>query len=311
MANDFATVADHLADAHDLAHNELEQLKESAPLLSRLPVVFPSNGDEHKYSVITQRPAAGFRSENAGRGADHAVDSVLTAALKILDYTSAVDKAVADAWRKGRADYVARDKMLCMKDAMFRMELQILSGTTNGGAAGGFAGLPENGNIDGIADDMVVNAGGTTASTGSSFYFLRVNEEEIAAIMTEEIEEQETIVQALQDSSQQPYTAYYTPGEAWAGLQYGSKFSCGRICNLTEESGKGLTDDLIYSLLAKFPAGKGPNLAVCSQRSAEQLRASRTATNVTGAPAPMPEFVGANIPLITSDGCGDTEAILS
>ena len=53
-----------------------------------------------------------------------------------------------------------------------------------------------------------------------------------------------------------------------------------------------------------------PNLIVCNQASLEMLRAARTATNATGAPAPMPTEV-TGIPVVTTDALTSTEAIIS
>ena len=81
-----------------------------------------------------------------------------------------------------------------------------------------------------------------------------------------------------------------------------------RIKKLTADSGKGLTDALIYSALAKFPTGVRPDVMFCSRRSLHQLRNSRTATNQTGAPAPIPTEVE-GIPIVPTDSLSDIEAL--
>ena len=104
------------------------------------------------------------------------------------------------------------------------------------------------------------------------------------------------------------YPAYYTPASVWLGLQMGGAYSVGRIANLTEDSGKGLTDDLIADLLSQFPAGRQPSVLCMSRRSLKQLQISRTATNATGAPAPFPtEAFG--VPIIVTDALINTEAL--
>ena len=106
------------------------------------------------------------------------------------------------------------------------------------------------------------------------------------------------------------YPAYYVPVSAWLGLQVGSALSISRIANVTEDSGKTLSDDLIADAIAKFPAGRGPSFVVTGRRSWKQLQNSRTATNPTGAPAPLPESVF-GLPLIVSDALVETEALVS
>ena len=114
-------------------------------------------------------------------------------------------------------------------------------------------------------------------------------------------------VQAL-DGSSNPYTAIMQELLAHVGLKMGSTRCVGRIKKLTADSGKGLTDALIYDLLSKFQAGVVPDVLMMSRRSLKQLRASRTATNATGAPAPIPTDVE-GIPIQVTDAILDTEAL--
>ena len=69
-----------------------------------------------------------------------------------------------------------------------------------------------------------------------------------------------------------------------------------------------LTDDLIFDALELFPAGAGPDMMIMNRRSQFQLRASRTATNATGAPSPMVDSV-AGVPIVTTDAILSTEAL--
>ena len=311
MANDFVTIADMLADAFDLAPHELSEIRDAAPLTSRLPAIPSSNGDTHKYAVNTQNPVVGFRGENAGRDFDHSIHRIDTVTLKILDFSWMADKAVADRWRQGGAKaYIAREGMYHLRSAMYAMEDQFLNGTV-GGDASGYDGLADSANLDGASDSMVVDAGGTTASTGSSFYLLRISPSECSnVVMGDGVSLGETIVQNFVDGSNLNLPVYYTPACTWVAAQLGSLYSAARIANLTEDSGKGLTDDLIYSAMKLFPAGLGPNLCVTNQRSLEQLRLSRTATNATGAPAPTPTMTGNGVPIITTDALTETETLL-
>ncbi len=106
------------------------------------------------------------------------------------------------------------------------------------------------------------------------------------------------------------YPALYTPITGWVGLQIGGAYSVGRICNLTAQAGKTLTDALIAQLIATFPAGKGPTHLAMNRRSLFQLQAARTATNATGAPAPIPTD-SFGIPIIPTDAILSTETILA
>lgn len=311
MANDYLAISDLVADALDLSGTELEELREAAPLVAALPAIESSNGTTHKYIKRTQNPVVGFRSENDGREFDHSIDTTVTVTLKILDWSFQIDKAVADAWRAGGPQaLLAREGMTHMKSALFTLEKQLIRGT-NADAAG-FAGLEDSSYLDALADEFTVNAGGTTADTASSAYLIRANPDEVCTVYKGDgiAEMGETIVQSVAGSTGF-YPAYYTPACSWFGGQQGSKFSVVRICNITEDSGKGLTDDLLYSAASIFPAGMGPTHVVTNRRSQRQLRESRTATNATGAPAPMPETVLGNVPLIITDAIVETEALIS
>ena len=101
---------------------------------------------------------------------------------------------------------------------------------------------------------------------------------------------------------------YDTKGEtitAWCGLQVGSEFSFG-VCYHpsfdTEAVAPNdvLTDNMLYSLLMKFHVDFAPTAFFMSRQSAAALRASRTATNITGAPAPVPDNI-AGIPIYITE----------
>lgn len=311
MANDFLTVADMLADAYDLSGLETSEVRAAAPVIASLPAISSSNGTVHKQSVMTQLPVVGFRSENAGRDFDHSVDRVDTVDLKILDWSWACDKAVAESSRLpgGKDEYIRREGMRHVMAAMFKLEQQWINGTV-GADATGFNGLADSANLDGASDDMVVNAGGTTASTGSSVYLIRRNSAECGIVAKNgEVSLGDTMIQNFIDGSGKNYPAYYTNGCGWFAGFFGSLYSVVRIGNLTEDSGKGLTDDLIFQALERFPAGHSPDLIIANRRSQFQLRASRTATNATGAPAPLVDSA-AGVPMITTDALSNVETLL-
>ena len=309
MANDFLTVADMVADAYDLSGLETSEVRAAAPVIASLPAIPASNGIVHKQSVMTQLPVTGFRSENAGRDFDHSVDRIDTVDLKILDWSWAVDKSVADSSRLsgGREQYIAREGLRHVQSAMFNLENQWINGT--GFNADGFNGLADSSNLQSISDEMVVDAGGSAAGATTSVYMLRRNSAECGMVYKGDgaaVELGETIKQNFIDGSGKNYPAYYTPGCGWFAGFFGSLFSVVRIVNL--DASNGLTDDLIYEALERFPAGHSPDLCIMNRKSQYALRASRTATSVTGAPAPLASDA-AGVPIITTDAILNTEAV--
>ncbi len=312
MADAFLTLSDltTINDAN-LADRDISDLLDDAPLLARLAAdVVP--GTDHKYVKETSAPVVGFRAVNDGLENTKSADTLVTINLKILDASFAIDKALADAYIGGPEAYIGRGAARHLKSAFFHAEKQILSGTGN--EADGFNGLPDDGNLNAVADDMVVNGGGTTDSTASSVWAIRsagdMNDCVAIAGDNGKIDIGDSVVQRLAGSSTGSYPAYYTPIQGWLGLQIGGKYSVGRLANVTEDSGKTLSDSMLADLLSVFPAGRGPNYLVMSRRSLKQLQQSRTATNATGAPAPFPsEAFG--VPIIVSDGVSDVETLVS
>jgi len=310
MADSYQTLTDLLKiNDQNLADIEVTDLLDDAPFMAALAADESSNGTKHEYTKETGAPVVGFRSPNAGRENSKSTDTLVSVDLKIIDASFAVDKALAIAYKRGSDAFVAREGKRHLKAAFFAAEKQFLNGT--GGDADGFTGLAD---ALGLASAMTLNAEGSAADTGSSVYLVRTNADGVdcTAIAGQEgqIVMGETVEQRLSDADGKQYTGLYTDISGWLGLQVGSAHSVGRIVNLTEESGKGLTDDLIYEALSLFPASRQPNLIVMNRRSLKQLRQSRTATNATGAPAPRPTDVD-GIPIVTTDAIASTEAILS
>lgn len=304
MADSFLTLAD-LVKINDknLADINVTDLLDDAPFMKALAADFSSNGTSHKYVKETGAPVVGFRTVNTGRENTKSSDTLVTIDLKILDGSFKVDKALADAYFRGAESYIQREAFRHLKAAFFVAEQQFINGTDSD--IDGFTGM-----ADAIApgDDMTVDAGGSAASGSggsdlTSVWLVRTLNDgtEVSAILGQsgEIQIDESVVQRVEDGDGKHYTAYWTPIQGWLGLQVGSANSIVRIHSLDDSTHK-LTDNLIYEGLSLFPASRQPNLIVMNRRSLKQLRASRTATNVTGAPAPRPTEVD-GIPIIVTD----------
>lgn len=315
MADDFLGLSD-LATINDrnIADYEMTDLLDQAPLLARLNATIASNGTSHKYLKETGAPVVGFRAENAGREHDSSIDTLVTITLKILDASHTIDQALADAYKGGAEALLKRESGRHLKAAFSGAEKQIFYGT--GSDAGGFAGLADNAGLNGTGDTMVVNAGGSTALT--SIYVIHTRPDETAAALvigqSGNISIGESVVQRVTDGSNKYYPAYFTPITAWLGMQIGSAYDVARICNVGTDTGKGATDALIYDALSLLPAyvlAEKNNILICmNRRSCKQLRASRTATNATGAPAPFPTEVD-GYPVIVTDSLLNSETAVT
>jgi hypothetical protein len=268
----------------------------------RMGYARPVKGLFYKTLVRTGLPTVGFRSANEGYNGSKGVYENRLYETYIFNPRWECDKAVADSHEDGAQAFIAVEAAGILEASMQTLASQFYYGTSND--AKGYPGL--------IAaydsTNMVVDAGGTTATTGSSVWAVKFGPQDVAwlygnngSLSMSEVQEQRIL-----DSGSKPYTAYVQEMLARPGLQVGNVRNLGRIKKLTADSGKGLTDARLASLLSKFQAGIRPDCFLMSRRSLEQLRSSRTATNPTGAPAPIPaEAFG--VPIYVTDAIVDTE----
>ena len=277
-----------------------------------LPMEPSSNGTTHKYSKETGAPVVGFRTENNGRDLDHSEDTPVTVDLKILDFGYQIDVATAAAWKKGIQNKLDREGLRHLKSAMFTAEKQYFNGTI-GGEASGFTGFANSTGLDHKDDTMVLDATGTTVGGATSVYFVRRGlDRGIASVMIEEapFAIDEPVKQQVIGANNKPHFAWCVDAMSWIGMQIGGLYSVGRICNLTAQSGKGLTDVLLSQMLEKFPIDQQPDGIVMNRQSRGQLQRSRTATRTDGADAPLPKSYE-GIPFIMVESITNTEAILA
>ncbi|MDR3232276.1 MAG: hypothetical protein LBT46_01180 [Planctomycetaceae bacterium] len=159
---------------------------------------------------------------------------------------------------------------------------------------------------------MVIDAGGTAASTATSVFAIRTDIQAVQYAWGQngKISNGEIVHCEQYASNMSKYWGYAQPITGYVGLQVPTLQCIGRICNITAENGKGLTDGLLSQLLELFPVGKKPTMLFMSQRSLGQLRRSRTATNGTGAEAPYPDSVF-GIQIYPSEAIINTEAVLA
>lgn len=263
-------------------------------------------GTSYKTLVRTGLPAVGFRNANEGAVKGKSTFENRQVGCHILNPRWECDKAVADAHEDGASAYIAIEAAGVLEAALQLVRKQFYYGAGTNGDAKGHPGLLQA--YD--ATNMVVDAGGTTADTGSSLWAVKFGARDVQWVYGQsgQIALSDVDMRDVLDDDGNAFTAYVQEILSWVGVQVGSVDSIARIKKLTADSGKGLTDDRVYELLSKFPTGKEPDVLFCSRRSLYQLRASRTATNPTGAPAPIPTEV-ANIPLVPTDAILDTESL--
>ncbi|UDQ99291.1 hypothetical protein AAEX28_04205 [Lentisphaerota bacterium WC36G] len=102
--------------------------------------------------------------------------------------------------------------------------------------------------------------------------------------------------------------------EAYPCVSRGDKKAVLRYANIGTAAGKTATDEICAELIDLLPGEIKADLANCyfmmSARSVSQIRASRQATNQTGAPAPYPTEAF-NVKIIETSSISDTEPKVS
>jgi hypothetical protein len=282
----------------------LNEVKKSAPELDYLGTM-PIPGLSYKTLVRTDLPKPSFRRANRGAALSASVYENRIVSCMISDTPWEVDVAVAMSNPLGAGVSIGMEALAMLRGFGLMIGSQLYYGTAND--AEGFPG------IQGVVDsERLINATGTTANQASSLYALRLGVEGVQLLLGNNQALQVSDVTKVRktDSDGRVFDAYRQNLLCFPGLHIATTFAVGRICNLTTENGKGLTDALIYELLSRFPEGEQPDVLFCSRRSKEQLRKSRTATTATGAAAPrVTEVEG--IPLLSTDSILNTEAIVA
>lgn len=261
-------------------------------------------GLNYKTLVRTGLPTVGFRNANEGYAASKATYENRLVETYIFNPRWECDRAVADHHEDGAAAFIALEAAAIMEAAFQALGSQFYYGTSSDSK--GFPGLEAA--VD--TTNMVVDATGTTSNTGSSVWAVKFGPKDVAWVWGQagQLSMEDPTIERLLDGSSNPYSAYCQELLAYPGLQVGNTRCIGKIKNLTEDSGKGLTDNLIYSLLSKFQVGVKPDMLLMNRRSLKQLRQSRTATSPTGSPAPIPTEIE-GIPIHLTDSILSTEAI--
>jgi hypothetical protein len=263
-------------------------------------------GLNYKTLIRTVLPTVAFRTANQGSPVSKGVYENRLFETYIFNPYWVCDKAVANMAEEGPAQFIAWEAQGIMESSFQYLGKQFWYGTAND--ANGFPGVMAG--YD--ATNNVVDAGGTTDSVASSAWLVRFGPRDITWVWGDNGQLQLAPLreQSFLDGSSNPYTAFVQEILARPGLQFTRKYSAVRIKKLTTDSGKGLTDALISSALSKFPVGLPPDYIFCTRRSLQQLQASRTATNPTGAPAPIPDS-SFGIPILPTDSLKDTELLAS
>lgn len=298
----------------------IEENLKYAPEVANFPLRTIA-GTSYKTSIRTGLPSTSFRNANEGQTPGQSTFKQQLVECYIFGGSIIADKAVADAYDQGAEAWKMIEANGVAMSAMRNLGKQIWYGTTTDSK--GFPGLkaqtPKGGTTL-AGDALCIDATGSTASTASSVYAVRYGIQDLQLIgganTTFNLGDWREQLVAQASDATKFYEAYVNSLTSWIGLQIGNENCVRRICNITADSGKGLTDALLARLVATFPVGYRPDAIYASRRDLTALQISRTVTLMgngrvrpdQGTVAPFPtDYEG--IPLIPTDNIGTTDAI--
>lgn len=225
-----------------------------------------------------------------------------------------VDAQLADNSEDGAQAFMARKISGVLAQEFIAHEKQMFYGAASG--------LANNLGYPGLLDcydstNMVYDAGGTTANTGSSVWLVRFGANSVQGVLANGGQFQFGPMQLLPmpdpNDSTKFLDMYVQSLRAQVGLQVANQLNVMRIKKLTADVGHTLTDAILMTALTYFRQAGGPNAIFMSLRSLGQLRNSRTATNPSGTEAPFPtSIMGLDegpIPIYPTAGILDTEPL--
>jgi len=261
------------------------------------------SGISYKTLVRTGVPSVSFRYANEGTATTKGAYTNRTVETFIMTPEWQCDQAVGDRHEDGAEALIALEASAILEGAFQTLASQFYYGDSND--AKGFPGL-----IDSYdSTNMAIDAGGTTASINSSAFLVAFGPRDVGWVWGQNgsLEVSDVTLQRVLDGSGNPFWAYCQNLQAYPGLQVCSTTSVARVHSINgTDANAALTDDDLANALATFPPGKMPNVILMTPRSRAELRASRTATNPTGAPAPFPDEAF-GVPIAATQAITDTE----
>lgn len=261
------------------------------------------HGTSIELTVLTGLPTIGFRNLNEGTAGSKANWETRVFQTGIIDQPIQADRRSADT-SKDRGRFLAAQTMPFLEAALNHVARQFWYGTTND--AKGFIGL-----IAQASSASTHNYDVTGSSVKSSVWFLKTGMGNVQWIFGNDgyITMADWKEETLYDADGQAFPGLSNWVKGRPGLRLANKNSAVRIKNIGTANGKTLTDAHMHAgLKLCTDLGMQPDLIIMNSRSREQLRASRTATNATGAPAPIPvDFEG--LPIRVSSFISNDETI--
>lgn len=306
MANAYLTMLDLAKiNGSDAVVGLIEENLNLAPEM----VLFPARtiaGTSYKTLSRVALPSTQFR--NVNEGVETTKSSYINKLVECfyLDGKMEIDVAAAQADDQGEDHAKMIEADGHAQAAILHLGKQVWYGASND--AKGFPGAQA------IVDSAyTLDAGGTTANTGSSVYGVRIGEKHASAIFGRDtvLEIGEWAKQRITRSSKE-MDAWINALQGWVGFQWTNKDSVCRLKDATADTNMTVTDAKLAQLLSQLKWK--PDYWFMTRRSLFQLQMSRTPTsNTSGTAGAQPVAAvpteSNNIPIIVTDSLVDNEAL--
>lgn len=303
-------------NGNDAVVGLIEENLTYAPELSVVPAR-TVKGTSYRTVSRDTYPGVGFR--NANGGVAYTKSTFLNRLHECFVFSGNIraDVAVMTAYEDGPDAFKTIESSGVMKQALIEIGQQFFYGLD--ADAKGFPGLQAfhaafsaELSARSIAP-IVLDAGGTTASTGSSVYGVKFGDQGLQFIFGNGagLTLSDWFRQMVNDGNAgQDYLAECASINAWIGLQAANPYCIGRLKDATADSTKGVTDVKLAELLSLYPVGYKPDVWFMTRRSAFQLQSSRTATDPKKESPIGPSPTESNgIPIVVTDSLTNTEAL--
>ena len=291
----------------------IEENLTHAPEVAVVPAR-PIKGTSYKATIRTDLPGGGgFRGANEGVTSGKSKHKEQLVQCFIYSRLIEADLSVLNAGEDDSEEaLMSSEEVGAVLDAFINLGKQFYYGKSVD--AKGFPGLATM-----VNSALELDAEGTAPAKGSSVYGVKLGIKNVHFVFGNDktLAFAERWKQSVESEPGKKFAALCSNLDAWMGLANGSKYSVGRIKDLTEEEGKTLNDRMVAALLAKYPVGGKPDRLFMTRRSAFQLQSSRsTTTNATGEKsatgkenfAPMPTESN-GVPIVVTDSIKDDEAL--
>lgn len=257
--------------------------------------------------VTTALPTVDFVDLNDGTDRTKGSQELRESRVFDLNPRWSVGVRLADKHPKGMAYLMTRQAEMHLKASWDRVASTFYYGThATYGSAKGFPGLLQG--YD--ATNMVIDAAGTSAAGCSSVWLVAFELECVHWVYGNDgkFRVSDIDIREVDGNNGKKMSAYCQELFAYVGLKFVSQTHVVRIKNISAQTGKNLTDNMVADALALFPTGVFPTAAFMTRRTLSGLQKSRTNVSGGGSKEAVPVPTSTQqVPIAATDALLNTE----